>query len=125
MASKVLFWLYLMNAILLIIHEIDSAFWKEWELFKLPGGISGFLIMHVPLLFLILYGLVLVAEQSFLGLIVSLILCAGGIFAFCIHTAFIRRGRPEFNTPISRCILTLIMGVSTIQAVLTLYILYV
>ena len=125
MAPTVLFWLYLTNAILLIIHEIDSAFWKEWELFKLPGGIGGFLIMHVPLLFLILYGLVLVAEQSFLGLIVSLILCAGGIFAFCIHTAFIRRGRHEFNTPISRCILTLMLGVSTIQAALTLYILYV
>ena len=125
MASKVLFWLYLTNAILLIIHEIDSAFWKEWELFKLPGGISGFLIMHFPILFLILYGLVLVSEQSFLGLIVSLILSAGGIFAFCIHTAFIRRGRPEFNTLISRCILTLMLGVSTIQAALTLYILYV
>jgi hypothetical protein len=114
----------MMNAILLIIHEIDSAFWKEWELFKLPGGIGGFLIMHFPLLFLILYGLVLVAEQSFLGLIVSLILCAGGIFAFCIHTAFIRRGRHEFNTPISRFILSMILGVSAIQAALTLYILF-
>ena len=123
MASKVLFWLYLMNAILLIIHEIDSAFWKEWELFKLPGGIGGFLIMHFPLLFLILYGLVLVWEQSLLGLIVSLVLSAGGIFAFCIHTVFIRRGRPEFNTPISRFILSLMLGVSTIQAAVTFYIL--
>ena len=123
MASTVLFWLYLTNAILLIIHEIDSAFWKEWELFKLPGGIGGFLIMHFPLLFLILYGLVLVSEQSFLGFIISLILSAGGIFAFCIHTTFIRRGRHEFNTPISRFILTLMLGVSTIQAAVTIYIL--
>ena len=124
MVSKVLFWLYLTNAILLIIHEIDSAFWKEWELFKLPGGINGFLILHFPLLFLILYGLVLVAQQSFLGLIVSLILSAGGIFAFCIHTAFIRKGRPEFNTPIWRFILALMLGVSTIQATVTFYILF-
>jgi len=124
MVSKVLFWLYLTNAILLIIHEIDSAFWKEWELFKLPGGINGFLILHFPILFLILYGLVLVARQSFLGLIVSLILSAGGIFAFCIHTAFIRKGRPEFNTPISRFILALMLGVSTIQATVTFYILF-
>ena len=124
MAATVLFWLYLINAILLIIHEIDSAFWKEWELFKLPGGISGFLIMHIPILFLILYGLVLVSQQSFLGLIISLILSAGGIFAFCIHTAFIRKGRHEFNTPISRSILTLMLGVSTIQAAVTLYILF-
>ncbi len=122
MVSKVLFWLYLTNAILLIIHEIDSAFWKEWELFKLPGGLNGFLILHFPLLFLILYGLVLVSQQSSLGLIVSLILSAGGIFAFCIHTAFIRKGRPEFNTPISRFILTLMLGVSTVQAAVTIYI---
>lgn len=124
MVSKVLFWLYLTNAILLIIHEIDSAFWKEWELFKLPGGLNGFLILHFPLLFLILYGLVLVSQQSSLGLIVSLILSAGGIFAFCIHTAFIRKGRPEFNTPISRFILALMLGVSTIQATVTFYILF-
>jgi len=49
MGLKVLFWLYLINAILLINHEIDSAFWKEWELFKLPGGIGGFLILHFPI----------------------------------------------------------------------------
>ena len=124
MATTVLFWLYLINAILLINHEIDSAFWKEWELFNLPGGIGGFLIMHFPLLFLILYGLVLVSQQSFLGLIVSLILSAGGIFAFCIHTAFIRKGRHEFNTPISWFILTLMLGVSTVQAAVTFYILF-
>jgi hypothetical protein len=61
---------------------------------------------------------------SILGLIVSLILSAGGIFAFCIHTAFIRKGRPEFNTPISRFILALMLGVSTIQATVTFYILF-
>jgi hypothetical protein len=123
MVSKILFWLYLTNAILLITHEIDSAFWKEWELFKLPGGIGGFLIMHFPILFLILYGLVLVSQQLFLGLIVSVVLSAGGIFAFCIHMAFIRRGRHEFNTPVSKFILTLMLVVSAIQAAVTVYIL--
>ena len=123
MSLKVLFWLYLINAILLINHEIDSAFWKEWELFKLPGGIGGFLILHFPILFLILYGLVLVYRQSFAGLIISLILCAGGIFAFCIHMAFIRKGRHEFNTPVSRIILNLMLSISTLQAAVTIYIL--
>jgi hypothetical protein len=123
MVSKILFWLYLTNAILLINHEIDSAFWKEWKLFKLPGGVAGFLILHFPILFLILYGLVLVFKQSFFGLIISLILSAGGIFAFCIHTVFIRKGRPEFNTPISRIILTLMLLVSCLQGAVTIYIL--
>ncbi|MHA1463081.1 MAG: DUF6713 family protein, partial [Candidatus Heimdallarchaeota archaeon] len=30
-----MFWLYMVNAVLLILHEIDSAYWKEWELFKM------------------------------------------------------------------------------------------
>lgn len=82
----ILFWLYMINSILLINHEIDSAYWKEWELFKIPGGITGFLLVHFPLLFFVLYGLVLVSSHSSSGLIFSLILCLGGIFAFAIHT---------------------------------------
>ena len=123
MAHKILFWIYLSNAILLINHEIDSAYWKEWELFKLPGGIGGFLLLHFPLLFLILYGLVCLERQIFFGLIVSLMMSAGGIFAFCIHMAFIRKGRHEFDTPISRLILSLTLLVSIVQAAVTLYLL--
>jgi hypothetical protein len=67
-----LFWLYFFNSVLLINHEIDSAYWKEWELFKLPGGITGFLLIHFPLLIFVLYGLVLVSRQSLSGLIFSL-----------------------------------------------------
>jgi hypothetical protein len=45
--SEALFWLYLTNAVLLINHEIDSAYWKEWELFH-PASISrdGAVITH-------------------------------------------------------------------------------
>ncbi len=123
MGFKILFWLYLINAILLINHEIDSAYWREWKLFKLPGGIGGFLLLHFPILFLILYGLVWVDRQSLAGLIVSLIISAGGIFAFCIHLYFIRKGRHEFDAPISRYILSLLLLVSTVQGAVTIYIL--
>ena len=54
--NDLLLWLYLVNAVLLINHEIDSAYWKEWQLFKLPGDITGFLLIHFPLLILILDG---------------------------------------------------------------------
>jgi hypothetical protein len=117
--SGILFWIYLVNAILLINHEIDSAYWKEWDLFKLPGGISGFLIIHFPLLFLVLYGLVLVYQGSFSGLIFSMILSLSGIFAFCIHLFFIKRGRNEFKTPVSLFILSATLIVSIIQGILT------
>lgn len=35
-----------MNAALLVTHEIDAAYWKEWELFGLPGTEGGFLVLH-------------------------------------------------------------------------------
>ena len=119
--TDLLLWLYLTNAVLLINHEIDSAYWKEWELFRLPGGIAGFLLLHFPLLFIVLYGLVLIVRHSFLGFVFSFILCFGGIFAFVIHTYFLKKGREEFNKPISKMILILTLLVSIAQLIVTLY----
>ena len=116
-----LLWLYISNSVLLINYEIDSAYWKERELFKLPGGITGFLLIHFPLIFFVLYGLVLVSRQSLSGLIFSLILCFAGIFAFSIHTYFLKQGRNEFDNPISKLILVAVLIVSIIQLIVTIY----
>ena len=118
-----LLWLYLANSVLLINHEIDSAYWKEWELFKLPGGLTGFLLLHFPILLLILLGLILVYRHSSWGLIFSFVLCFGGILAFAVHTYFLRKGRAEFNKPISKFILVAILIVSLVQLATTLYLL--
>lgn len=115
-----LFWLYLINAILLINHEIDSAYWKEWQLFRLPGGISLFLVIHFPLLFIVLYGLVLVARQSYIGYYFSLFLCLAGIFAFAIHTYFLKKGHEEFNNPLSKMILISTLLISVAQSIVTI-----
>lgn len=120
--DKLLLWLYLANSVLLINHEIDSAYWKEWELFKLPGGITGFLLLHFPLLFIILWGLILISRHSSWGLVFSLLLCLGGLFAFAVHTYFLRKRRPEFNKPISKFILTTILIVSLVQLAATFFI---
>jgi hypothetical protein len=121
--ADLLFWLYLVNSVLLINHEIDSAYWKEWDLFKLPGGITGFLIIHFPLLLFVLYGSILVFQRSFAGLIFSFLLCFGGIFAFGIHLFFIKKGREEFNTAISLFILISMLVVSLVQLTLTTFLL--
>ena len=117
---NILFWLYLINAVLLINHEIDSAYWHEWKLFKLPGGITGFLIVHFPLFTGLLYGLALIRDGDFSGLIFSLIVSLAGIFAFSIHTYFIKKGHKEFNTPISIFILISILIISVIQLIFTI-----
>lgn len=109
------FCLYLVNAVLIIIHEIDSAYWQEWKLFKIPGGINTFLLLHIPLLFIILYGVIAVYENTKLGTTISLLLAMGGIFAFLIHAYFIKKGHQEFKSLISQIILFFTLLISIAQ----------
>jgi len=111
--------IYCANAVLLIVHEIDSAYWHEWELFKMPGGVSGFLLLHIPLVAVMLYGLVKLRDESMAGLAISLIMSLGGLFALCIHGYYLRKGRNEFRTPISLFILGCTGGFSFVQLVVT------
>ena len=120
---KLLFWTYLLNAVLLISHEIDSAYWEEWKLFKLPGGIDLFLILHFPLLFLLLFGLVQVHHGYLCGYILSVFFGVVGIGAFIIHMTFIAKGRPEFKKPVSLGILIMMLPVSFVQTGLAIYLL--
>ncbi|MGD0855564.1 MAG: DUF6713 family protein [Dehalococcoidia bacterium] len=119
-----LVWVYIFNAVLLIVHEIDSAYWQEWKLFRLPGGLTLFLCLHIPLAFVVLYGLLLVYQNVFAGLIISLILGLAGVFAFSIHTVFIWRGHTEFKVPVSVAILILTLVFSLIQLAATAYLLF-
>lgn len=121
--GEVLFWLYLINAVLLICHEIDSAYWREWEMFNLPGGEWFFVLLHFPLVFAVLYGLVLVWEGITAGLVISLLLAASGIFAFTIHMIFIARGHHQFKTAISMFVLLATLLASLGQAVVTVLLL--
>lgn len=117
-----LFWTYLINAVILINHEIDSAYWQEWKLIN-PNdkmGISGFLILHIPMILAILLGLVFVYDNKPSGLVFSLILSAGGLFAFFFHFYHLRKGKPEFNTAISKGLIISTFMVSTFQIIMTI-----
>ena len=118
---ETLFWLYLINATLLINHEIESAYWKEWDLFNLKMGITGFLVIHFPALFIILYGVIMIFNHSKCGLAISLLLSICGIGASIIHTYFIKKGHKEFTLTISKFILISTFMVSLIQFGLTIY----
>lgn len=93
--------LYWLTASLLIVHEIDSAYWREWELFGLPGGIGGFLAIHVALALLVLWGYERVIARARSGVWMSLAVGAAGVATAAIHGAFLARGGPEFRTPAS------------------------
>jgi hypothetical protein len=112
--------LYLLNFALLFTHEIDSAFWQEWDLFGIPGGIQVFLFLNFLLLLVALLGFRQVLLDTRASRWFSLLLGAAGVFAFSVHSYFILAGRPEFTLPASLVLLGLTLIVSLVQLLSTL-----
>jgi hypothetical protein len=111
--------LYAANFALLFTHEIDSAYWNEWNLFGLPGGIQLFLLLNLGLFMAAIAGYSRVLKQKQSGHWFSLLLAGAGIFAFSILAWFILSGHPEFTLPGSELLLGIIFWVSLLQAILT------
>lgn len=114
-AARAASWLYLLNATLLITHEIDSAYWNEWTLFQLPGGIQLFLLFHVFVIPLVLYGFWCVVLWKRGAELASFLLAGSGLAAFLIHAYFLGIGREEFRLPVSLALLVGIAAVSLSQ----------
>ena len=111
--------LYLANAVVLITHEIDSAYWHEWELLQLPGGIQFFLLLHIVLIGVVLHGFRSVVLWANSARLYSYLLASLGILAFLIHGSFLLTGAPQFRSPISLALLsaTLILSLSQLVVV--------
>lgn len=112
---KLLTVFYILNATLLLLHEIESAYEKEWEILKIPGQITVFLILHVPIIVVLLYGLLKIENQTLPGLILGIIFGIGGILPFLVHKIFVKR-EDHFNSLISNAIiyLNVAAGIGTI-----------
>jgi hypothetical protein len=117
--ADIFIYVYILNLTLLILHEVDSAYWQEWNLFNLGGGIDLFLALHFPLIAIALYGLLILPQKTIPALGISMILGLAGICALIIHSYFIKKGRPEFNTATSLIILVATAIASLAQIVLT------
>ncbi len=98
--------IYIINTTLIILHEIDSSFQKEWELLKLPGKITGFLVFHIPIIIFLLYGLVKIQGDSLVGLILGILAGIGGLLPFLVHKIAVKNEQ-YFNSPISNAIIYL------------------
>ena len=109
---------YILNSTLLIVHEIDSAYWKEWDLFGLPGGVSGFLVSHVPIVMILLFGVIGVYQHTRFGYVMNWVTAFGGVFAFFIHSYLIQAGNPQFKTLTSQAILYSLLISSGVQMIL-------
>jgi hypothetical protein len=98
--------LYIVNATLLLLHEIESAYEKEWEILKLPGKITGFLLLHIPIIILLFYGLIEIEKNNNIGLISGVITGICGVLPFIVHKVLIRN-KHHFNLIISNAIIYL------------------
>jgi hypothetical protein len=105
--------LYIVNATLLLLHEIESAHEKEWEILKLPGKITGFLLLHIPIIFFIFYGLIEIDKSSNIGFLCGIILGIGGVIPSVVHKVIFKTP-DKFNFPISNVIiyLNILSGIS-------------
>ncbi len=115
-STPTLLWLYLLNAAVLITHEIDSAYWHEWELFGLPGGLQVFLGLNLLLVIVVLYGHQALALGRISGFVLSWALVAGGLFAVIIHTYFLLQCGGAFRLPASLALLVATSVLSLAQA---------
>ncbi|PIG91819.1 DUF6713 family protein [Gloeocapsopsis sp. IPPAS B-1203] len=117
MLTKSLSWLYLVNATILITHQIDAAYWHEWDLFRMPGGIQLNLLLNIPLVMLILFGQRCLTQGRTAGFMFSWLLVAGGIIAVSIHAYFLLQGDNAFRLPVSLGLLVTTFFLSLLQAI--------
>lgn len=90
--------LYNLNATLLLCHEIDSAYWHEWELFHQPGGVTGFVWLHVPIIWVMIQGALLLHTGEQRGLWYALVVAGAGIVGVILHGSFLLAGSESFRT---------------------------
>ena len=107
---------YLANATVLLAHQVDAAYWQEWRLFGLPGGVQLFVLLNLPILLAVLVG----AERlgSPVGHRISGLLAASGVFAAVFHGGHLVAGDEAFRTPVSLLLLALTAVLSPLQLVL-------
>ncbi len=126
--SNLLFWLYIANCSVLIIHQMDSAYWKEWNLFSFMlskkgeiADIRNFLLFNVPLVPLMLVGTLWLDEMMTRGLVLSIVVAGIGLFCFNFHLYHLKKGGEEFNVAFSKILIVLTLLLSVPQAGLSIY----
>jgi len=96
-----LHWLFLANATVLITHQIDAAYWHEWELFHIPGGNQVNLLANIPIIALVLYAHSRVVANIETELAFYKLLAMLGFLTVGIHSFFFFLGSDSFMQPMS------------------------
>jgi len=95
---------YILNATILILHEIESGYEKEWEILKLPVKLTGFILLHIPILFLFFYGLYFIIQYPQTRAIIAILTGSIGLIPFLVHK-IIKKEKEHFNKTISNILI--------------------
>ncbi len=108
-----------LNLALLITHQIDAAYWHEWDMFALPGGIQFFNSLNL-LIFLVALGcFVPVIQRKPHGFCLSLMIAATGALVLPIHASFALAAFTQFHLPLSIFVIVFTFLVSVTQVFFT------
>jgi hypothetical protein len=110
----------IVNLTLLIAHQIDAAYWHEWEMFALPGGIQFFNILNIAISLLVLGCFAIVIQRKRAGFATSLVIAGIGALIFPIHAGFAFAGYTQFHLPVSIFIIGTSFLMSIVQTIFTL-----
>lgn len=112
--------LYLANALVLVAHQIEAAYWHEWDMFYLPGGVQLFVLLNIPILYVVFAGyraqlLALASATVYTG-----VLAGCGLFAALFHGMHLAMGDDRFTTPVSYALLatTLVLSLAQVGIVI-------
>lgn len=100
---------------LLILHQIDAAFWREWEMFHLPGGIQFYLVFNALVIPVVLVGYKHVVRSSAKAIMFATLCASLGVLTFAIHSGFALAGFEQFHLPLSMAIILLCLPISLWQ----------
>ena len=101
---------YFWTLLCLILHQIDTVYWREWEMFYLPGGVQGFLVFNLMAIAVVLAGyrqvlLALPRARLYAGICGAL-----GVGTCLIHAGFALAGLEQFHLPLSVAIIVLCLA---------------
>lgn len=98
---------YFSTLCLLVLHQIDAAYWREWEMFHLPGGIQGYLFFNLLAIPVLLLGYTKVLQHGDKAVLFASICAALGALTFLIHAGFALAGFSQFHLPLSMALILL------------------
>lgn len=100
---------------LIIGHQIDAAYWHEWDMFLMPGGIQLFDLINLLLFFPLLLAYAAAVSGSPRARACSYLIGGIGFIIGPIHAGFALAGFQQFHLPVS---IALIVGASLCGTIL-------